>query len=176
MDLTFVVGVIGALILVCGAAWPPGKSKVAWKSVKNWLFMFGGLTMLAYSILLYLSGGPIFFLFLQIFVNLTSISMMLDVDDKIDLAVIGTSGLAFVAWSLYLFEGAETVYFVLGLVVLGLGYALKMGTVKRNLALAIGSGWIGFFSYVVSDWIFFWLNVFFAIFSFYYVWKLSRAH
>ena len=80
-EYIFWLGVLGGVILVAGAAWPPGKSKVAWKSVKNWLFAIGGLTMLAYSALNYMDGVPIFYLFLQLFVNVTSVMMLLDVPD-----------------------------------------------------------------------------------------------
>jgi hypothetical protein len=44
-----------------------------------------------------------------------------------------------------------------------------MGTIRRVLALTLGSALIAIFSYIEASWIFFWLNVFFALFSAYYV-------
>jgi len=38
--------------------------------------------------------------------------------------------------------------------------------------LALGGALIALFSYFEVNWIFFWLNVFFAIFSGYYVYKM----
>lgn len=38
MSLSFVLGLIGALVLVTGAAWPVEKTKKPTKSIKNWLF------------------------------------------------------------------------------------------------------------------------------------------
>ena len=100
--------------------------------------------------------------------------MMLNTDDKIDTWIISISGIALVAWSLFLFEGYSTIFFIVGLVGIGLGYALDAGTLKRNLALTAGSILIAIFSYLGESWIFFWLNVFFAIFSLYHVWELRK--
>ena len=170
MNILFLTGLIGSLVLVTGAAWPVKKDiKHPIKSVKNWLFAIGGLIMLVYAILGYMQGGPVFFVFLEILIVLASILMMLDVPDKFDIPIISTCGVILIIWSLYLFEGYNTVFFVLGLSGIGLGYTLKMATVRRSLALTLGSGLIALFSYIEASWIFFWLNVFFAIFSVYYV-------
>jgi hypothetical protein len=142
--------------------------------VKNWLFALGGVLMLIFSILDYMAGGPIFFVFLQVLVNIASVLMMLNTDDKIDVPVIVLSGLILIVWSLTLFDGMNTVYFVIGLSGIGLGYALEMGTIKRNLALFLGSALIATFSYLEASWIFFWLNVFFALFSAKHVWELVK--
>ena len=100
--------------------------------------------------------------------------MMLNVPDKVDVPILGVAALALIVWSLYLFEGYDTVFFVIGLSGVGFGYALKMGTWYRNAALFAGSALIALFSYFVQDWIFFWLNVFFAIFSGYYMVKIWK--
>lgn len=171
MDYIFLTGLIGSLILVTGAAWPETKTSHPVKSIKNWLFGIGGLIMLLYAIFGYQQGGPIFFVMLEILVVIASILMMLNTDDRIDTTIISISGLGLIVWSLYLFEGYSTVFFILGLSGIGLGYAFKMATFRRNLALTLGSILIALFSYVEKSWIFFWLNVFFAIFSLYYLTK-----
>lgn len=174
-DYIFGIGLVGSLILVTGAAWPEGKDLVhAMKSKKNWLLAIGSLFMFIYALLGYLTGEPILFLFLQGFVIIASILMMLNTSDKIDIIVMSLGGIGFVAWSLALFEGYTTIIFILGLVGIGLGYALQMGSLKRNMALMLGSALIALFSYIEASWIFFWLNVFFAIFSGYYVLKIVK--
>jgi len=168
------IGIVGAVLLVIGAAYPIRECSHPVKSSKNWLFTLGNASMFAYSLMNYLEGGPIFFLFLQILVALSTVMMLLNVPDRIDMVVMFLGGLVLVGWSLFLFEDLSTVYFVLGLVSLSLGFALEMGTARRNLALALGSILIALFSYFAADWIFFWLNSFFAIFSGYYAVKLRR--
>lgn len=172
MDYIFFTGLIGSLVLVTGAAWPEAKDiRRPAKSFKNWVLAVGGLLMFFYAMFGYQQGGPIFFVILQILVAITSILMMLNTDDRIDTAVITVSGLGLIIWSLYLFEGYNTIIFILGLIGVGLGYAFQMGTLRRSVALTVGSVLIALFSYIEVNWIFFWLNVFFAIFSMYYVIK-----
>lgn len=172
MTLTFLTGLIGSLILVLGAAWHEKKiPKLAVKSTKNWLFAIGGLLMFAYAILGYLNNGSIFFVILQILVCISSILMMIDIDDKIDSIILAISGIGLIIWSLYLFQGYNTLIFIIGLLGIGLGYSFRNGTLRRDIALTLGSILIAFFSYLESSWIFFWLNLFFAIFSLYYLVK-----
>jgi hypothetical protein len=175
MDYIFLTGLICSIILVTGAAWPEDKGiKHPVKSIKNWLFAIGAVGMLLYAIFGYMSGGAIFFVFLQSFAVIASVLMMLDTDDRIDTAIMTISGAGFIIWSLYLFEGYDTIFFIIGLTGIGLGYTFKMGTLRRNLALTLGSALIALFSYFQANWIFFWLNLFFAIFSGYYLIKLIR--
>ncbi len=172
MDYFFLTGVAGSLTLVTGSAWPESKdTKHPTKSVKNWLFAIGGLIMLIYAIMGYQEGGPVFFVILEILVVIASVLMMLNTPDNIDTPIIGISGMGLIIWSLFLFEGYNTIFFILGLSGIGLGYALSAGTVRRNAALTIGSALIAIFSYIETSWIFFWLNLFFAIFSGYYLYK-----
>jgi hypothetical protein len=172
MDYIFLTGLIGSLVLVAGAAWPVGEdARHPAKSIKNWLFAVGGLIMLIYAILGYLVGEPIFFVFLEILVVIASILMMLNTPDKIDTPIITICGLMLIIWSLYLFTGYHTIFFIIGLSGIGLGYAFQMGTLRRSAALMLGSALIAVFSFIVASWIFFWLNVFFAIFSGYYFTK-----
>ena len=167
-DLNFWIGVLGAVVLVTGAAWPSVKISKPWKSTKNWLFTVGALIMLAYAILNYLDGGPIFFVILQLFANATSVLMMLDAPDKVDVPVIITLAIGMIVWSLSLFEDYSTVLFVLGISGIGLGYAFDYGSMRREAALTIGSVLIAIFSYIVGDYIFLGLNVAFGLFSGYY--------
>lgn len=131
--------------------------------------------MLVYSILGYLQGGSVFFVFLESLVVLASILMMLKIDDRIDTIIISAGSLGLIIWSLYLFEGYGTVFFIIGLTGIGLGYAFENGTMRRDTALTFGSTLIAIFSYMEASWIFFWLNVFFAIFSGYYLLKNVRV-
>lgn len=41
MEFSFLIGILGSLVLVTGAAWPIEKTKNPIKSVKNWLFGIG---------------------------------------------------------------------------------------------------------------------------------------
>ena len=169
----FLTGLAGSLVLVTGAAWPAIKDvKHPMKSTKNWLFAIGGLVMLIYAILGYQQGGSIFFIFLEILVVIASILMMLNTPDIVDTPIITICGLALIVWSLTLFEGYNTIFFIVGLSGIGLGYAFEMGTLRRGVALTLGSALIALFSYIEASWIFFWLNVFFALFSGYYVLRL----
>lgn len=173
MNITFLTGFIGSLILVTGAAWPITPASHPIKSVKNWIFVAGNIFMFTYAILNFLAGGQIFFIFLQILIMVATILMMVNTPDKFDIAVIGIAGIALIAWSLKLFEGYDTMIFVLGLALLGIGYALDSGTIRQNVVLAAGSITIAVFSYLGASWIFFWLNVFFALFSGYHAARLG---
>lgn len=172
MDYVFITGLVGSLVLVNGAAWPETKDvKHPAKSVKNWLLGIGGLIMLLYSIFGYLQGGNVFYVFLEVLVAIATVLMMLNTPDNVDTPIITICGLGLIIWSLFLFEGYNTIIFILGLSGVGLGYAFETGTVRRRIALTLGSSLIALFSYIEASWIFFWLNVFFAIFSAYYMYK-----
>jgi hypothetical protein len=172
MTLTLLPGLLGSLVLIAGAAWPDRPTKHPARSVKNRLFAIGAVLMLLYSILQYLEGGPVFFVFLQVFVNVASVFMMLNVNDRIDTPVLATAGLIFIVLSLFLFEGVSTIFFILGLTGIGMGYAMDGGTVRREVVLMLGSACIALFSYIEASWIFCWLNIFFALFSAWHAWKL----
>lgn len=172
MDYIFTTGLLGSLVLVTGAAWPESKNlKHPTKSLKNWLFAIGGLLMFLYAFLGYQQGGPIFYVILEILVAISSVLMMLNTPDKVDTPILTISCLGLVIWSLFLFEGYSTIIFILGLFGTGLGYAFQMGSLRRSIALTSGSVLIALFSYIEASWIFFWLNIFFAIFSAYYLYK-----
>lgn len=173
MDYIFSTGLLGSLVLIAGAAWPEGRKNLApVKSVKNWLFAVGALIMLTYAALGYfITGSPIFFVFLEALVVIASVMMMLDFSDKVDLTVITILAGIFIIWSLFLFQDFGTIFFILGLTGVSLGYALQTGSVRRFVALTLGSALIALFSYLEASWVFFWLNIFFALFSGYYLVK-----
>jgi len=149
MDYIFLTGIIGSIVLVTGAAMPEKATKKhPVKSFKNWLFAVGGIIMFAYAILNFLDGGPIFFIFLQILVAVATVLMMIDISDVIDAIILTISGIALIIWSLTLFEGINTVFFVVGLTGIGLGYAFKVGSIRRVLSLTLGSALIAIFSFV----------------------------
>lgn len=158
MDLRFFVGIIGSVILVAGVIIPV----LRWKDL---LFTIGNACMFAYALIGYLTGGPIFFLILQIFVALSTVCMLLKVPDHVDTPILGVTGIGLVAWSLSLFEGYSTAVFVIGLALLGIGFAMNGGTKRREAFLMSGSIVIAVFSFLVKDWIFTGLNVVFAFFS-----------
>ncbi|MFA4815224.1 MAG: hypothetical protein WC924_05040 [Candidatus Gracilibacteria bacterium] len=174
MDTLFLTGLIGSLFLVIGAAWmDPKKSQQGPKSLKNWLFAIGNILMFAYAILGYLEGNPVFFVFLESLATVSTVFMMLNANDRVASTVVGFAGLGFLAWSFYLFEGVSTLFFILGLTCVGIGFILK-DNFKRNLTLVLGSVLIALFSYLGASWLFFWLNVFFSLFSAYHVVKSWR--
>ena|SRR3989338_2970587 len=174
MDLSFLVGLVGSIILVTGAAWPDAKKPGhPARSLKNWLFTAGSACMFVYAVLGFLSGGSIFFVFLQILIALATTVMMLNVSDRHGSPVIALGGAGLIIWSLFLFQDYTTLVLIAGLITLALGYVFQTATLRRGIALTLGSMLVALFSFIEANWIFFWLNVFFAIFSAYYV--LIRA-
>ena len=172
MTPIFLTGLLGSIILVLGAAWPEGSKKAhPIKSIKNWLLGIGGFVMLLYAWLGYQDGGSVFFVFLEALIAVATILMMANVPDKWDTPIILLCSAGLIVWSLTLFEDIGTVVFILGLTGIGLGYALETGSPKRSAALTLGSALVAAFSFLEASWIFFWLNVFFALFSGYYWWK-----
>lgn len=167
-DWNFFVGIAGSFILVIGAALPDRAVAHPVLSPKNWCFFVGAVVMFVYSVLNFFAGAPVFFIFLESLVTLASVCMMLKVPEKIDTSLIVVVGIALVLWSLRLFQGFDTVFFIVGLSAVALGYVFAMGTIRREAALTIGSVLIAFFSYLTATWVFFWLNLFFALFSGWY--------
>ena len=172
--MTFTIGLLGSLILVTGSAWPDKIVKKPHQSVKNWLFGIGTFFMLIYSILNYLDGGLVFFIFLQALTNIATILMLTDSPERISKPLIIGLGILLIAWSLNISQGINTLFFIIGLSGIALGYVMKGGTLRRNLALMLGSILIAVLSYLEASWIFFWLNAFFALFSGYYAWKVRK--
>ncbi len=174
-DLIFFIGLSGGIVLVLGSAWPDSACRNPIKSLRNWLLAVGCFFMFTYSFLNYFGGGEIFFVFLQGLVLFATVLMFLNVPDKWSSVLVGGVGGGFVFWAMSLFEGYVTLLIVFGIIGVGVGYVLKPRTVRRNLALFVGSVFVAVFSWLVVDWIFFWLNVFFALFSGYYAVKFSLA-
>jgi len=155
MDIRMIIGLVGSVVLVTGVATTNQQRK-------NTLFAIGNACMFAYALLGYLGGGPIFFVILQTFIALSTLCMLFKVPDTYDTPILTVGGLALVGWSLSLFEGYSTAIFVIGLALLGVGFAMDPGTPKREWALFLGSAVIAVFSYLMRDWIFVGLNVLFA--------------
>lgn len=173
MTLSYAIGILGSAVLVSGAAWPAKKVSHPGQSAKNWLFALGNLCMLIYAIAGYRNGGEVFFVFLQVPIGISTVLMMLKANEKMGTVLITVISFALVVWSLFLLENMGTILFVLGLCGISLGYVMTTGTAKRNVMLALGSALIALYSYIVNDWVFLWLNVFFATFSGYYAIRLS---
>jgi len=172
--MTFAIGLLGSLILVTGSAWPDRAFKKPHQSVKNWLLAVGAIFMLVYSVLNYQAGGPVFFVFLQLLANIAGIMMLGGVSERISTPAIVGLGILLVIWSLNLSQDISTLFFIIGLSGIALGYVMPGGTLRRNIALMLGSLLIAIFSYLGASWIFFWLNAFFALFSGYYAWKVRK--
>ncbi|MBI3336001.1 hypothetical protein HYZ98_00345 [Candidatus Peregrinibacteria bacterium] len=155
MDYRLLIGVLGSALLVAGVANTDQRAK-------NILFAIGNAYMFLYALVGYLTGGPIFFLILQIFIALSTLCMLLRVPDTYDTPILAVGGIALVGWSLSLFQDYTTAIFVVGLALLGIGFAMESGTLKREMALMIGSMVIAVFSFLMRDWVFVGLNVLFA--------------
>jgi hypothetical protein len=183
MDVNFLIGLIWSLILVTWAARPePKKAIKSVQSTKDRLFLIWACVLTIFARLWYYNWWSIFFFILEIFVIISSILMMLDTNDTFDTIVLAISWLGLVIRSLYLFEGYTTIIFIAWLIFIGLGYAFKMWSIRREAALVLGSALVALFSYLQPNRIFFRLNIFFALFSAYYLikyirkWKLSARH
>ncbi len=159
MEYRLLVGLIGSALLVTGVA-------VRDQRRKNHLFSAGNACMFMYALLGYLQGGPIFFLILQTFVALATVCMLFVIPDAYTTPILIIGGIVLVAWSVALFQDESTAIFVVGLVLLGLGFAMNAGTRRREIALMVGSAVIVLFSFLMRDWVFFSLNFLFAVMSF----------
>ncbi len=163
----FITGLLGAIILVLGAAWPD-RSRA-----KNWIFAAGNFGMLSYAVLDYLGGAAIFYVLLESLCALSSVLILARVPQKPSSILILLVGAGLLAYSIYLFEDTGTLLFIVGLTTLAVGFVTK-DFLKRNMAFVLGSGLIAAFSYLEDSMIFFWLNVFFALFSVYYLLKAAQ--
>lgn len=90
------------------------------------------------SVLNYLTSSPVFFVFLEAFIVFDAVLMFIGVPDNIDGPLVGTVGLAFIALSIYLFSGYETIIFVLGMIGVGLDYVLDTGVRKTRNSINFG--------------------------------------
>lgn len=170
--MIFALGVLGGLVLVVGSALPENKNSTALSSKRNWWFATGNLAMFAYALLnWYFNAGAVFFVILETLIVIATILMLRPITANKSALIFGLAGAGLSLFSLTLFEGYQTLIFVAGLSIVSLGFSLAPHEPKRNLVLALGSLLIAIFSYLSADWIFFWLNAFFALFSAYHFWK-----
>lgn len=167
MDYRLLIGILGSAILVAGVANTDQKAK-------NILFAIGNTYMFLYALLGYLSGGPIFFLILQIFIAISTLCMLFKIPDRYDTPILAIGGLALVGWSLSLFQDYTTAIFVVGLALIGMGFAMESGTLKREIALMTGSAVVALFSFLMRDWVFFGLNTIFALVALLNTRRLAR--
>ncbi len=175
-NFIFIIGLLGAIMLVLGSAWPEGDADKPAKSVKSWLFVIGASIMTMYSVLGYFfKDGVIFFILFQLFTTSASILGITRISSRVSTIITLISGAVFLVWSLMLFESIVTVIFIFGLIGIAIGYVQPFHTVRKSFFLAIGGALIAVFSFIESSWIFFGLNVFFAIFSGYYMVKAIRT-
>ena len=170
-----IIGIIGSLILVIGAAWPVAQGGHPAASRKNQFFALGNALMFVYALLRYFEGGSLLFILLQILIAISTVLMLLDTPDTRDTFIISFAAAALVTYSFFVSHGVEVMLFVTGLSMLGIGFAMDMATVRRQMALALGSVLIAVFSYLQRDAIFLWLNIFFAVFSLWHAWQLKYA-
>lgn len=166
MDTRFMIGLLGSALLIVGVMTQSEQRK-------NRLFALGNVCMFAYALMGYGEGGTIFFVIQQLFIMLSTFCMLLRVPDRIDTTILTLGGILLIGWSFFLFEGYGTVIFVVGLALLGIGFAMDMGTRKRDIALLLGSLLIAIFSFLMRDWIFFALNALFAVFSCRNLWRVE---
>ncbi len=172
MDITFLIWIVWSLILITGAAYPDKlKNKNPLKSIKNRLFTAWSIIMLVFSILWYLQWWDILFILLQILVLISCFLMMIDIDDKIDSIILLISWVWLILLSIYFSNNYNTIIFIIWLIWLGLGYAFKIWSLRRNIALTLWSLFVAIFSYIEWNLIFLWLNIFFCLFSLYYTIK-----
>lgn len=169
MDLRLIIGLAGSALLVAGVA----DRNVAHK---NTLFAIGSACMFVYALLGYLAGGPIFFVILQTYIALSTLCMIFNVPDNYDTPILAMGGVLLIGWSLTRFQGLSTGIFVVGLVLIGIGFALDPGTTRRDVFLMTGSAVIAVFSVLMRDWIFVGLNAIFAGLSLVNVVRDVRMH
>lgn len=163
-------GIAGSVLLVVGSAWPDKKNiNNPRESIKNWLFLIGNLIMLGYALLQYLEDGAIYFVLLEVLIFIATILMMLDFKDKWKALGVGVSGVFLTAWALFLFDKMQILIFILGLIIVGLGYVFENNSMRKDFALTVGSLLIVVYSFMENEWVFFWLNLFFSIFAGYYL-------
>ncbi len=164
------VGIVGSLLLVIGAAWPEKKYiEHPKESIKNWFFLIGNSIMLLYAILQYLGDGVIYFVLLEVLIFFATIVMMLNFPDKWKALGVGSVGSFLTIWAFFLFDEIYIIIFISGLILVGLGYVFQGNTMRRDLALTSGSLLIVVYSFIKDEWVFFWLNLFFAFFAGYYL-------
>lgn len=155
-----VIGLIGSAILVFASSLHYSK-----KSIKKYLFSFGNLCMFAYSLLNFIDGGSIFFIYLQILINFSSLLLWLDIKDKYDQPLVLSLGALLTYFALTIHLDYLTLTFVIGIITLALGFSTDTKKPTHNLFLFAGSLLIAIFSFIQKDLIFLILNAFFALFS-----------
>jgi len=165
--IIFLTGLLSSIILMIGSAWPE-------RPFKHWIFGIGNFGMLVYAILaFYLEANPIFFVLLEILCAASSVLILMNIKEKISTRLILLSALALLIWSFFLFEDSTTVFFILGLSALAVGFTSK-DNVNRTAVFLLGCILISTFSFIKGEMIFFWLNAVFVLFSGFYLLNALR--
>lgn len=175
MEITTSIGIIATIFLVIGAFYPIENVEKPVYSVKNWIFTVGSLTMLMYAIAGYLAWWQIFFIYWELLIALACLLMMLDINDRRDGSIITVASIGLFVWGFPSFQSTDMFLFSIAFLVLGLGYVFDMNSIRRYIGLTLWGIFIAISSYVDGGWTFFWLNLFFAIFSLYYTILLILA-
>lgn len=175
MEITASIGLIATIFLVIGALYPIEKVEKPVYSVKNWIFTVGSLIMLGYAIAGYLAWWGIFFIYLELLIALACLLMMLDIDDRRDGSIILLLGIGLLIRGFLSSQWPNITLFTVAFIVLGLGYVFDMNSIRRYVGLTLWGALIALASYAAGGWTFFWLNLFFAIFSLYYTIILIRV-
>lgn len=130
--------------------------------------------MFTYAVSQYLQGGSFFFVLLQVLIATSTVLMLANTNDTFDTILLSAAGVGLSGYALHLFHGTDTIIFVVGLCMVGVGFAMQMASVARQVVLALGSVCIALFSYMEGDAIFLLLNVFFALFSGWHACRMMR--
>ena len=154
------IGVLGSIVLLLASGLHYSK-----KNIKKYLFTIGNLLMFAYAILNFIDGGSIFFIYLQILINFSSLLLWLNIKDKYDQPLVLSLGAILTYFALTINLDYLTLTFVIGIITLALGFSTDTKKPTHNLFLLAGSLLIAIFSFFQKDLIFLILNAFFALFS-----------
>lgn len=169
------LGILGSLVLTVGAALPEASSKkvASYKVPKNLILSLGNLMIITYAILNYLiSDASPLYVFLEGLILLATIFMLLDIPDRVEIPAVIIATLAALGLSFWWSQDLSVWWFVLGLGGVSLGFILPPTGSIRSIAFTVGSGFICIFSFLHSDWVFFGLNLAFALVS---VWRWRKS-
>lgn len=171
MNTTLWIGTLGSFLVVIGAALPGKSGEKPIFSKRNWLLLSGAVALFAYAWMRWQGGGSVFFVLLEALVIAGSVLMMLGTSDRIDFFIIGGATALFAGLSLAFAQETDTLFFIVGLGGIGLGYAWEAGTWRREAALFTGSILIASYSALEGEIVFLSLNILFAFFSALHLWR-----
>lgn len=164
MDITSLLGIVGAVLLVIAALYPTKIITTPATSLKNRLFALGSFMMLLYAGMWYLAGWSNVILLTEILIVMSCIFMLTNIRVRVATWIVALFGILFLIWSLWSFGWYDNILlFILGGIVLSIGYVAPMQSYQRWIGLTLWGILLVIFSYIWSSWIFFWLNIWFAL-------------